>query len=134
MLEGARLVANLRATDLERAIAFYEGTLGLTLSGQRELLPGHREALFEVGGAVICIEEAGSVSRGGTPVAFEVDDLDRVAHDLRTRGVALEEYDLPGLKTVEGIATIGLLRAAWVEDPDGTLLGFISPVRLEQER
>ena len=35
---------------------------------------------------------------------FEVDDIESVVSALRDRGVVFEEYDLPGLKTVGGIA------------------------------
>jgi hypothetical protein len=34
--------------------------------------------------------------------------------------VTFEEYDLPGLKTVNGIAELGGMRGAWFKDPEGT--------------
>ena len=126
MLDGARLVANLRASDLERTIAFYEGKLGLPLIGRREVLPGHVELRFQAGGAVLCIEGGAPSPSGQTPVSFEVDDIESVVEALRQRGVEFEEYDLPSFKTVGGIATVGTLSAAWFKDPDGTLLGLIS--------
>ena len=43
---------------------------------------------------------------------------------LRERGVAFEEYDLPDLKTENGIASIGDLRASWARDPDGNIIAF----------
>ena len=50
--------------------------------------------------------------------------------ELRLRGVAFEEYDFPGLKTVDGIAEIGGNyaskgigeRGAWFRDSEGNLL------------
>jgi hypothetical protein len=39
-------------------------------------------------------------------MAWEVDDIETVAAELRKRGVFFEEYDLPGLKTVNGIAEV----------------------------
>ena len=126
MLDNARLVANLRASDLERTIAFYEGKLGLALIGRREVLPGHEEVLFRAGGAVLCIERGTAAPSGQTPVSFEVDDIESAVDSLRKRGVAFEDYDLPSIKTVGGIATVGALRGAWFKDPDGTLLGLVS--------
>jgi catechol 2,3-dioxygenase-like lactoylglutathione lyase family enzyme len=127
MVGKARLVANLRASDLDRAVDFYQDKLGLELIDRRELLPGHRDVVFAVGDAALCVEEAASVTaRTDTPVAFEVDDLDGTLAQLHENGVAPEEYDLPGLKTVDGIATIGTLRAAWIADPDGNLLGVFA--------
>ena len=47
-----------------------------------------------------------------------------MAASLRERGVVFEEYDLPELKTENGIARIGDLRAAWARDPDGNIIAF----------
>ena len=38
------------------------------------------------------------------------------------RGVRFEDYDLPGLKTVEGVCVLGGERAAWFRDPEGNTL------------
>jgi hypothetical protein len=57
--------------------------------------------------------------------------------DLAAPGVAFEEYDLPGLRTVDGIAEIegnypskgtGEL-GAWSYDSEGDLLSIGQPVR-----
>ena len=40
-------------------------------------------------------------------MGWEVDDIEATVRELRSRGVAFEEYDVPGLKTVDGIAEIG---------------------------
>jgi hypothetical protein len=70
-------------------------------------------------------------------MAFEVDDLTAVVAELRARGVVFEEYDVPGLATVDGIATIdgnypskgkGEL-AVWFRDSEGNLLGIGQPLR-----
>jgi hypothetical protein len=45
---------------------------------------------------------------------------------LRSRGVAFEEYDLPQMKTADGIAVVPELgRAAYFKDSEGNLLGMI---------
>ena len=41
------------------------------------------------------------------------------------RGVTFEEYDMPGLKTVDGIATTLGGRAAWFKDTEGNTIGLI---------
>jgi hypothetical protein len=43
---------------------------------------------------------------------------------LRERGVVFEEYDLPRLKTEDGVATVGNLSFAWFRDPDGNVVGI----------
>jgi catechol 2,3-dioxygenase-like lactoylglutathione lyase family enzyme len=58
---------------------------------------------------------------------FEVDDIESVVGRLRDRGVVFEEYDLPGLKTVGGIARHESgARGAWFTDPDGNILEIAS--------
>jgi hypothetical protein len=43
---------------------------------------------------------------------------------LRGRGVKFEEYDFPGLKTVNGIATTGDLKTGWFRDSEGNILAI----------
>ena len=56
-----------------------------------------------------------------------MDDIEAEVAELMARGVVFEEYDLPGLKTANGIATMGPNRAAWFKDSEGNILG---PVQL----
>jgi hypothetical protein len=51
-----------------------------------------------------------------------VADIERVVADLKARGVVFEEYDLPGLKTVNSIADFGGERGAWFTDSEGNIL------------
>jgi len=44
---------------------------------------------------------------------------------LRSRGVEIQEYDLAGLKTVDGVADIGLARMAWFIDPGKNCVGIM---------
>jgi hypothetical protein len=69
-------------------------------------------------------------------MAFEVDDLRAVAAELRARGLVLEDVDVPGLRTVDGVAEVagnypskgtGEL-ACWFRDSEGNLLGCGQPV------
>ena len=45
--------------------------------------------------------------------------------ELRSCGVAFEEYDMPGLKTVDGIAHLLPDKVAWFKDPDGNVLSLV---------
>jgi hypothetical protein len=66
-----------------------------------------------------------------------VADIEGTVAALRSRGVVFEEYDLPGLKTVNGIATIqgnypskGVgERGAWFSDSEGNVQGLGQPLR-----
>jgi len=82
-------------------------------------------------------QSAGRASGDHTQIAFEVDDIESVVAELRRRGVVFEEVDVPGLRTVDGIADIegnypskGVgERGAWFRDSEGNLLGVGQPVR-----
>lgn len=131
--ENAEVSTRLPAQDLERARAFYSEKLGLEPVEERE--GGLR---YRCGNCCFSVfQSAGRVSGDHTQMAFEVDEIESVVADLRRRGVVFEEVDVPGLRTVTGIADIegnypskGVgERAAWFRDSEGNLLGVGQPVR-----
>jgi hypothetical protein len=54
-----------------------------------------------------------------------VTDLRGEVAELRSREVKVEDYELPGLKTEDGIADIGFAWAAWIVDPGKNALGIL---------
>jgi hypothetical protein len=58
-------------------------------------------------------ENAGTAKN--TQMGWETDNLEREMEELRGRGVVFEEYDFPGLKTENGVATSdwGRLPGSW---------------------
>ena len=133
MLENAKIAARLPAQDLERARAFYSEKLGLEPSEER---PGG--LLYRAGGCEFALFESAGTSPGEfTQMGWEVDDIEATVTELKTRGVAFEEVDLPGLKTVDGIAEVSGNypskggrgeRAAWFRDSEGNMLGIGQPI------
>jgi catechol 2,3-dioxygenase-like lactoylglutathione lyase family enzyme len=119
--------------DLERARQFYESKLGLEPSEER---PGG--LLYRCArGEFALFESAGSSPGTFTQMAFEVDDIEAAVEELRRRGVAFEEVDVPGLRTIDGIAEVAGNypskggrgeRAAWFRDVDGNLFGIGQPI------
>jgi catechol 2,3-dioxygenase-like lactoylglutathione lyase family enzyme len=57
--------------------------------------------------------------------AFMVQDVEAAVADLRGKGVRFEDCDLPGVKTVNGIAELGGTRGAWFKDPEGNILSVV---------
>ncbi len=55
-------------------------------------------------------------------LTFEVSDMEDEVNALRVKGVNFEEYDMPGIKTQNGIATQGSVKAAWFKDSEGNIL------------
>jgi len=66
--------------------------------------------------------ESDSKKSDDTAATFDVEDLAKEMDDLRKKGVTFEEYDLPGIKTVRGVATMGGETAAWFKDPGGNVI------------
>ena len=132
--ENAEVSTRLPAQDLERARAFYAEKLDLEPIEQRE--GGLR---YRCGGCHFSVfQSAGRASGDHTQMALEVDDIDAVVAELRGRGVVFEDVDVPGLRTVDGVAEVegnypsagGIgERAAWFRDSEGNLLGVGQAVR-----
>ena len=59
-----------------------------------------------------------------TSASFLCTDVEGTVRDLRGKGVKFEEYDFPGLKTENGIATIGELKTGWFKDSEGNTLAI----------
>jgi catechol 2,3-dioxygenase-like lactoylglutathione lyase family enzyme len=125
MLETAEIAAIVPVSDIDKAVEFYGKTLGLELVIRRDDMAKNREAEYRAGdGTLVVYESVAAGQSRGTLAGFRVQDIEAVVGALRERGVAFEEYDLPDLKTVNGIGTIGDLRAAWARDPDGNIIAF----------
>jgi catechol 2,3-dioxygenase-like lactoylglutathione lyase family enzyme len=132
MLEPRSVATRLPAQDLNRARAFYADKLGLEPSEER---PGG--LLYRcAGGEFALFESAGASSGTFTQMGWTVDDIEATVAELRRRGVTFEEYDLPGLTTVDGIAEIdgnypskgSGERGAWFRDSEGNMLGIGQPI------
>jgi catechol 2,3-dioxygenase-like lactoylglutathione lyase family enzyme len=133
MLDQYEVATRLPAQDLDRARKFYAEKLGLHPAEER---PGG--LLYRCGNTkFVVFASAGRSSGDHTQMAWTVDDLDTVMAELRARGVEFEDYDVPGLRTVNGVVdvegnypSIGTgERGAWFRDSEGNLLGLGQPVR-----
>jgi catechol 2,3-dioxygenase-like lactoylglutathione lyase family enzyme len=133
MLEGCEVATRIPVRDLKRARRFYSEKLGLEPVEER---PGGLR--YRGGNAHFALfESAGEASGSHTQMGWEVTDIESTVAALRARGVVFEEYDLPGLRTVNGIAEIvgnypskGLgEKGAWFRDSEGNLLGLGQAVR-----
>lgn len=133
MIDIIHCAARLPAQDLERARTWYADKLGLKPAEER---PGGLRYL--VNGIEFAVYESAGKSDGSfTQFGFTVSDIEEAAAALRARGVTLEEYDIPGLVTHDGIAEIeGNYpskgtgeRACWFRDSEGNLIGMGETVR-----
>jgi len=119
-LADSNVNATIPARDLERAKIFYADKLGLKPDEERP--EGLR---FRCGdGEFLLFESSGEPSGAHTQLGWHVDDVEATVAELRANGVIFEEYDLPGLKTVNGIAEIAGDKGAWFKDSEGNLLAI----------
>jgi catechol 2,3-dioxygenase-like lactoylglutathione lyase family enzyme len=134
MLSNSHVATRIPVQDMERARKFYEEKLGLTPVEER---PGGLRYVCGSGEFALFLS-TGAASGEHTQMGFEVEDIEATVEELRRRGLEFEEYDLPGLRTVNGIADIeGTYpskggkgeRGVWFRDSEGNLLGIGQPLK-----
>ena len=116
--------AMLAVKDLDRARRFYEDVLGL-------------EKVDEEGGEVVAYRSGKSTinvyrsefagTNKATSVTWAVDDIEAAIRDLKSKGVAFEHYQAPGLRQQGDLYVAedgGDMRTAWFKDPDGNILSL----------
>jgi predicted enzyme related to lactoylglutathione lyase len=119
MLKNASIVPYIPVSDLARARKFYEEKVGLT---PKEKYAGG--VIYECGnGSWVFMYPSGGAGTSKASTAFwAVDDVVAEVAELKARGVVFEEYDMPGIKTVNSIATAGGAKTAWFKDSEGNIL------------
>ena len=121
MLKNAAIVPYIPVGNVVRARAFYEGKVGLK--------PGEEYAggvIYECGKGswVFMYPSAGAGTSRASTAFWAVDDVAAEVAELKARGVVFEEYDMPGIKTVNSIATAGGSKTAWFKDSEGNILAI----------
>jgi predicted enzyme related to lactoylglutathione lyase len=112
----------LLAQDLDAARRFYHDQVGLEILVEREGAIEFRSG----GGTKLAVSKSTTgTADSQTQIAWDVEDLQAEIDELRSRGVKIEEYDLPGLKTENGIADVGFARIAWITDPGRNALAIL---------
>ena len=122
MLSNYPINVVLLAMDLAAAKDFYADKIGLRVLSES---PG--AATFQCGGDSQLVVTKSSVGTKDeqTQASFRVADVRAEVSDLRRRGVKIEDYDLPGLQTQDGIADIGFAWMAWFIDPGQNCVGLM---------
>lgn len=123
MLKDSEIMAVLPAKDINRAKDFYRDKLGLEPTSA--MPDGGLMFSGGNGTSFLVYETQNAGTAKNTQMGWAIDDLDREMAELRGRGVVFEEYDFPGLKTENGVATADWGKAAWFLDSEGNILNLV---------
>jgi catechol 2,3-dioxygenase-like lactoylglutathione lyase family enzyme len=121
MFADKTATAMIPAKDVERAKRWYDEKLGLKPAKSEDY-----GATYEFNGVKAFLYQsqfAGTAQH--TLLSFDTADLAGDMTKMREKGVKFEEYDLPDLKTVDGVAEFGPVKNAWAKDSEGNILGFV---------
>jgi catechol 2,3-dioxygenase-like lactoylglutathione lyase family enzyme len=126
MLQTAHAYAKLPTRDAQRAKRFYVEILGFTPEWE---MNGHIFLSHDDGSSILVFPSTGKASGDHDQCGWIVDDIEAEVTDLRSRGVAFEEF--PGRLFVDNIAVDGPFKVAWFRDSEGNLLNVVSKVSRE---
>jgi catechol 2,3-dioxygenase-like lactoylglutathione lyase family enzyme len=119
MLFESAVTTMLPVKDIDRARKFYEGRLGLTPGGFKP----DGKFVYTVGGSTLALfPKPEGTKADHTAISFRVPDIAAAIQALKSAGVVFEDYDFPGLKTVDHVCVLGAEKAAWFMDTEGNCL------------
>jgi len=120
MLSTAPIRAYIPASNVARARKFYEELIGLK---PKEAYAGG--VIYECGGAEVFLYPTPNAGTSKASQAFwSVVDVEAEVAELKARGVKFEEYDMPGIKMKNSIATAGGAKTAWFRDTEGNIMAI----------
>jgi catechol 2,3-dioxygenase-like lactoylglutathione lyase family enzyme len=122
MLKDAKAFSGFSVNDLQKAKDFYEGTLGLEVSGQPEGL----ELSLGGGTRVFIYPKRNHTPATFTILNFVVDDIDKAVDELTHLGVEFQHYEGAITTNEKGIhrGETGPT-VAWFTDPAGNILSVL---------
>ena len=120
MLNDSDTYTTIPVSDPARAQRFYGETLGLTPAMVTE-----GGVMYRTGGTRFFVYPSAHKASGHTQMSWVVGDIKAEVAALKAKGIEFLEYEVPGVKMVDGIAQSGpAVWTAYFQDPDGNLLGL----------
>ena len=116
--------AAIAVSNMDRAVEFYEGKLGLRSTGGDDPDGGRT---YECGGGTTLHIFPSPMARasGATAAGWNIEDVEGTVDELIAKGVTLEQYSDGPFETDEkGLARMGGYVGGWVKDPDGNVLAI----------
>ena len=125
MLQNSPMYSYMPVKDVSRARKFYEDKIGFKPG---EEIEGGVVYKFADHTACFLYPTQNAGTSKASQAFWQVDDVEREVAELKRRGVTFEEYDTPDMKTVDGIASPGDVKAAWFKDTEGNTMALIEEV------
>lgn len=124
MLKDKDAIATIAVKDLQTAGKFYEEILGLKKVDKQ----GEEAITFQSGNSKLFVYRSQFAGTNhATAVTWPVgEEIEEIVRTLKAKGVTFEHYDMPGMARKGDIHGEGNMRAAWLKDPDGNILGLVS--------
>ncbi|WLI89338.1 VOC family protein [Massilia sp. R2A-15] len=124
MLNQKEAIAMIAVKNIQEAARFYEGTLGLERAGTE----GEEVITYRSGSTRINVYHSQFAGTNkATSVVWNVgDEMESIVASLKSKGVAFEHYDMPGLTLQGDIHVGGGMKVAWFKDPDGNILSLVT--------
>lgn len=121
MFAETKAFSGFAAPDLDEARAFYEGTLGLRVSQEHDLLTLHLAGDRDT----LVYPKPDHEPATYTILNFPVDDVEAAVDELQNRGVRFERYD--GFDQDEKAISRNPdgPAIAWFKDPAGNILSVL---------
>lgn len=121
-LSAYDLRTSIAVSDIQRAVAFYEGKLGLQVlqtGPSADIIGGSRVYASGGGPALNVYQSATAGKTDATLATWYVDDIDQIVDELASSGVEFVRYE-QFESDARGISPrAGGGRIAWFRDPDG---------------
>lgn len=113
---------SIAVSDIQQAVAFYEGKLGLPVlqSGPSADIPYGGRVYGSGGGPALNVYQSVTAGKTSATLAtWYVDNIDRIVDELISSGVEFIRYDQLEHDPKGITARAGGGRIAWFQDPDG---------------
>jgi catechol 2,3-dioxygenase-like lactoylglutathione lyase family enzyme len=130
-LSAYQLRASIAVSDMQKAVAFYEGTLGLEVlqSGPSANIADGSRVYGSGGGPALNVYQSITAGKTSATLAtWYVEDIDQIVDELALSGVEFIHYDQLEHDTKGITARAGGGRIAWFQDPDGNTFALEADV------
>jgi catechol 2,3-dioxygenase-like lactoylglutathione lyase family enzyme len=121
-LSNYHLHASIAVSDIQQAVAFYEGRLGLPMvqRGPSAHIADGSRIYGSGGGPALNVYQSDTAGQSSATLAtWYVDDIDQIVDELTAAGVEFARYDAFEADSKGIVPRAGGGRIAWFRDPDG---------------